>query len=267
MNCLKCGCNIDNNDAVCLDCYLYLKYQNRISFIFHPSVEVENDLTRFYASTKHGDAYLAADMKIVIKHNDKNEAVLYTGLIKNEVPYGVGSYFFNDGRRYIGEYSPSGKLVKGTSIANQCYEDGLFEDFQLFDGIKNSLTRFDASTKHEDAYLAVEVKIEIKHDDENEVVLYTGLIKNEVPFGFGSYLFDDGCRYIGEYSPKGKLVRGIGIIDQCYQEGLFEDFELRKGVAIVCGNEDFGMNDEIMRFSLCYDEAEGCPVYDKGEKL
>lgn len=267
MNCLKCGCNIEYNDAVCLDCYLCLKHQNRISFIFHPSARIENDLNRFYASTKHGDAYFAVDMKIEIKHNDKNEAVLYTGLIKNENPYGFGSYLFNDGRRYIGEYSPNGKLVKGTSIADQCYEDGLFEDFQLFKGEKNDSTRLDTSTKHGNAYLAIDKKIAIECNDENEMALYTGLIKNGIPYGFGSYLFDDGCRYIGEYSPKGKSVMGIGIIDQCYQEGIFENFKLREGVAIICRNEDFGINDGVLRFSVCYDEVEGCPVYDEGEEL
>ena len=137
MNCFKCGRELKYNDGICLECYIKIKNDGELSFISLLDEKRRNSIDWIFTTRKYGNVSFVEDYFIQIDDDIEGGKIsaLYTGLLKNNNPYGSGLYLFENGVRYFGEYSPKGKLVKGITIVKDAYEEGLYENFVLHKGI------------------------------------------------------------------------------------------------------------------------------------
>lgn len=137
MNCLKCGCEIKYNSIMCLKCYSKIKDDREICLISSLDKKRSDEIEWLFAIKNFGEVSFVEDFVIQVDDDIDGGTIsaLYTGLLKNNEPYGSGVYFFEDGVRYFGEYSPKGKLVNGITTIRDAYQEGLHENFELREGI------------------------------------------------------------------------------------------------------------------------------------
>lgn len=199
-------------------------------------------------------------MSLDIKLPGDTHPFLYTGRTWNNLPHGVGSATFHDGIRYDGQWMngkehgfgeihfPDGQQIQGNweygilvdIDLKSCSEEGQHENFVL------SKKRKKSEKTDEDQVGAIEkpfskraaiVASEGNWDyvveskkyilSDGTFMLYTGLIKNKLPHGQGTAMFQNRTVYHGQWVEGKKHGEGTVLFaDGKKLKGLWRDDQL-----------------------------------------